>query len=769
MKTKIHTYVLATAMTVWFAACKSDTVIRHVPGPDDGQANSDDVGLRLRDFSNTRVSVVRARRPQAPAAPGSVSKHAAFVTDASSAWVYDISAPAFDDLNSLLCVFEQLRYLEMVSRGVPAYRAVVNLDACDSSRCENDDAQHEGAHPTQDGWLVQASGNIDDLGTTPVQVSAWGKKWVTNSLGVQVLADVYAQITVNMLGEELNPFGLGAVKAVYHYEDDTVPAVAITEFAVEKTAQAGEVKLTYVLDAGAAYDVQAVMYQNGAPEENTGHGKVVFLTPFMHGTDAEEIQYAYDDTYFKRLSNKPEHNCAGGTEACYYDHKTFYETALRYGFYDMAGNRVTRVPGMDVVLNYQEDDTSLEVVWANAQGLWYEDGSPVVLNSNTSLHTYLYNGEVGEELEHAAFATEGLLYKTVHKEGYTLDIYAGQDIQFTRYRDTYWLRWNSDTGIFETLGVWNEGLQIWEPSQEKVFFTGSSTDDGAFEGRFALMGTHTWIHPKMACASAGSTFLCTPSGVDAVAVTTPLFPQDPDLNGCEPYVDGPACLADAGSEDVSFDVDTRPTAQGQRVFLPYPNGDIRVWQEPLPVYAMLNTGVTSIPAFLSYESFGHLKGIPQGCVNALTHASVLCGMGFSRPLALYSLEDGLEISAGGETYLVRVMEREQRMEFLTEAPSTNLDLDEDLVLPEAGTALEVSDKPSVAEERSVAAGIITGVNCLGETCVGEGVDACRAGGHACAWHATCDEATVSCSCDEGYTGDGEDDCSPVAAAETTTL
>ncbi len=78
-------------------------------------------------------------------------------------------------------------------------------------------------------------------------------------------------------------------------------------------------------------------------------------------------------------------------------------------------------------------------------------------------------------------------------------------------------------------------------------------------------------------------------------------------------------------------------------------------------YTHTGDGYSNATFYLEYGGFGDLWGIPGKCVDFDTGADSECGPN-TRWIPEFSIADGSEVTAGGTSYLVKAMEKEQRMQ-----------------------------------------------------------------------------------------------------------
>lgn len=95
---------------------------------------------------------------------------------------------------------------------------------------------------------------------------------------------------------------------------------------------------------------------------------------------------------------------------------------------------------------------------------------------------------------------------------------------------------------------------------------------------------------------------------------------------------------------------------------------------PLQVkYTHTGDGYSNATFYLDYGGFGDLRGIPGKCVNFDDGTDVDCGPN-TRWIPEFSITDGAEVTSGATSYLVKAMEKEQRMQSVSASNCSSLSL-----------------------------------------------------------------------------------------------
>ncbi len=144
----------------------------------------------------------------------------------------------------------------------------------------------------------------------------------------------------------------------------------------------------------------------------------------------------------------------------------------------------------------------------------------------------------------------------------------------------------------------------------------------------------------------------------------PLFePNQTNLNAlaCD-WDPNSTCGWQAWSElDVFYTWETGPNDWNKFTALKDSNNNFLTFDPPLQVEYIHNWGNgTTSKFYLEYSGFGELHGIPGTCVDWDTGEEESCDA-TSRWVPDFNIPDGSEVTSGNNSYLVKALEKEQRM------------------------------------------------------------------------------------------------------------
>lgn len=169
--------------------------------------------------------------------------------------------------------------------------------------------------------------------------------------------------------------------------------------------------------------------------------------------------------------------------------------------------------------------------------------------------------------------------------------------------------------------------------------------------------------------------------------------------------------------DEFFTWETGTNNWNQLVLLKDAQNQVLTFDPPLQViFTTPNTaaftalGYNASKLMLEYQGMGNLQGIPGQCVDPETNEPASCGEN-KRWVPQFTVPDGsVLVNASNENtqYLVKALEKEQRMGKVADAQCTSLDLDAAaaLTLPDgsAYTAPGIGDEPTVTDAPAVIGG-----------------------------------------------------------------
>ncbi|MBI2342166.1 MAG: hypothetical protein HYU98_05485, partial [Deltaproteobacteria bacterium] len=621
----------------------------------------------------------------------------AYVDDPLNMWVDDSSMQALDLINEILCSFDQTGYADMVGQG--PYLAIVSFTDCASdSTDKSSDVGNQSSSEIEEleTWTVESS-----LADGVQTVKAWIPTSEQMGPGEEIKMVIHAKATITAGVSDENPFGLFRMDFAMLDEAETTPYANIYLESVETSD--GQVELQFSMTgadgspmANFAESVHVVMDADGT----TGHASAAHQFEDEASGYSEDVAYnvAFDEN--KYLSSKGE-----GTDSCL-DRKNFDSYIYRYGVYKADGSRLdSSNPGFSV-----KYDNGGELVWgfAGYYGIWLPE--EVTLESGLTL------------TRADGSASSGLTYTTVVAPGKLMIHTKDSDVLGSFLDDTfyYWdnanfiVTWNGtnlvktqeemcdengcqqtdieDEAVALVAGSW---VSFWKDGLGSIFFEvpagglSNSTVVGIDKSVIAtaedvgddpiqLFCFNSCLQPNLTADQLS--WIESPFFPDSFDLAAPyiytLDPADMTLKGAAdaeiapvagltaaevmgwgassgPMVTSTAGMADTGavwSADTYYSWETGIQSWNKFAGLIDESGN-PVAFDPPTMFAYTHTDGEKY--MLDYSGFGELNGVPWSRIE-----------GTDLWVPLFSIPDGMEVTANNVTYYVRALEGSQRMQEL---------------------------------------------------------------------------------------------------------
>jgi hypothetical protein len=482
------------------------------------------IDMSLRDVSSERISAMPSRRSNART-DVVFSETSDFHNDDPVTYGFDASSVAFEDVNNLLCVLEQTRYLIMAQAGKNSYRAWVDLDQCER-RTETPLKSSGGfREPNLRAWLVEISGRFCELEVKPLKVSFWGKKFIHSLMDTKELADVYGTVEVHGLGSVFNPFGAAELSFTYTLpvtKDTTHTFVSKVSIAPQGT---DEYSIVYGYVDSTGQEIRASMVRKEGSDE--GYGQIHYTLPENLTRDVNDgqnaVAFAFNNEAFVSTSQKIPEECAGD---CQYDLQNNNTVVWRMGLYDEQGKRDARQTSMSLVLNYKPGQSREDWIhgWIDTDGYHVVGDYNVIVDN---IYEEIYEEKPGRRYEDALHA-KGVLHN-IEKTRKNLASIEGWDLVFTQNTPSkrWWVRWNNTSRVFQKMAFWDTTSFSWVsssgmlalPIQKAALFNA---------GSFSDLQTQAPVTLGVVCTEPGGEEGCYLTSETEVqfAYRTQVFPSD---------------------------------------------------------------------------------------------------------------------------------------------------------------------------------------------------------------------------------------------------
>jgi hypothetical protein len=271
----------------------------------------------------------------------SVPDNSDYNTDTTNVYVDEKAGEAFKNVNQILCMINQTMYSDFVNQGF--YKAMVNSDVCKGDKVDSSSAAMSGtsatAAPNYDVWTVKsdrASDTSSQFLTAYVHTTDGGGSNNKQPQTIQAKMEITEPATAD------NPLGIFTIN--YRGSLDAFPGVTAMKgiLKTERDAITGNVVIKFVEQEGPDSAIRHVVkaaYTKGAAA--TGQGSTHVYENYNSQTTTSDINFAYDDSYFRRV-------IPSGSDVCL-DRKNFETSAWRYGLYDAdAGSRADLNGGFSI-------------------------------------------------------------------------------------------------------------------------------------------------------------------------------------------------------------------------------------------------------------------------------------------------------------------------------------------------------------------------------------------------------------------------------------
>ncbi len=310
-----------------------------------------------------------------------------YVLDVPSVYVNERSTEAFQDINNILCAFNQTRYDIMINQG--PYLALIDGNLCSNNAVNSTSESSGSVTPHYLLWTVRSSRTSE---TSPHIVDIWFTDTEKNE-------SIVAKVAITKGADTAPPYGVFQVNyqsfdPVLHTE--LKRGLLISE--IDTTT--GQALLQYANENPDFTEIKKATLNKNA--DGTGGGTVLSLISDPMPT-AERFDIAYNLTDFLR------HNYDGTPDICL-DRTHFDESAWSYGLYDQSGSRVNVNGGFSIMKdgNYG---------WVGYWGLWLNN---VTLATGDTV--YKHDFQTNVDVPYTVFRSGGKLKKHTRKSLLLADI-----------------------------------------------------------------------------------------------------------------------------------------------------------------------------------------------------------------------------------------------------------------------------------------------------------------------------------------------------------
>jgi len=324
------------------------------------------------------------------AAVDSFSSTSDYVLDETFIYVQDDTTEALDNVNMILCYFDQIQSDKMLNKG--NYKAQVNETQCDQNKGSASDSassgggadKSSGGNVTYSYWVVNAA----RVSNTAAQVV---KAWIAPDTDVETVEQEFieAKLTITEGKSALNALGIFRMDFIAFAVDsqgNKTTTEKMKGFLSTELNAAGKVVLKYhntITPPGQNPFVEGItVVRNSDGAEGVGSTAGVQWGEF--GPTPITFDFAYNDDNFYRKDNNNATACMA--------RKNFNETTWRYGMYDSSGKRVDINSGFPISF---EGSGEKYHGWIGYWGLWMPDEAGVVDGSLVTKESFV-EGEAGE-------------------------------------------------------------------------------------------------------------------------------------------------------------------------------------------------------------------------------------------------------------------------------------------------------------------------------------------------------------------------------------
>ena len=324
------------------------------------------------------------------AAVDSFSSTSDYVLDETFIYVQDDTTEALDNVNKILCYFDQIQSDKMLNKG--NYKAQVNETQCDQNKGSASDSAGSGGGADKSGggnvtysyWVVNAA----RASNTAVQVV---KAWIAPDMDAATSEQEFieAKLTITEGRSASNPVGIFRMDFI-GFAVDSQGNATTTEmmkgFMSTEFNAAGKVVLKYhnslTRPGMDPFEEGITVVRNSDGTE--GVGSTAGMQWDSYPPTPITYDFAYNTDHFYRKDNNNATACM--------DRKDFNETTWRYGMYDSSGKRVDINSGFPIS---SEGSGEKYHGWIGYWGLWMPDEAGIVDGSSVTKESFV-EGEVGE-------------------------------------------------------------------------------------------------------------------------------------------------------------------------------------------------------------------------------------------------------------------------------------------------------------------------------------------------------------------------------------
>jgi hypothetical protein len=645
------------------------------------------------NISLPRVAIVPSNRGNSRTGVSDFPTDADYFKDAIQYQNYDVTDSAFDDINQLICMLNESRYLEMLERGHSTYMARIHDYQC----LAKGKGQYEFrglktlTYPSYSDWVVQVS--RPSWSAYPISVKFWGTRLSYNTpssaatnIGAIKKFYISGDLRVYSAPTTGNPYGEIILRAEqsYYLREDMPHLIYRMSLSVLNQQQNNQevvktsyfwshlypwnngyplVKASIVRDPSGATGYGSVLIEDGFDYSVPGGAGAFKYYNFRH----TEEELTRSSTRFIDVT-KISPNIQSPTDAVFethnFDRTSMKQTTRGYGFYNDRGERIQE--GYAAFGLWLDSGLSTQVFadcqnWACRIRTSPYDYSGFIPNRTSFITAHVYGGD-GREI--FLNITPGVMQRTKQ----TSIVWRPDD------------GWEGPTRLACVSGCIDPRLLA---SHDIYYVTDASNP------QFYDFNPQTY---ELSQTISGVKWVVAQSNPDRPVVSMGLFGASTEnLNAV-------AGGANPNTLDVYYTWSTGPSMQ-DRLALPRETDgtpiafgyDIHGWNYP-------NTGNTEFPGArvarvnLSYNDW--IYDLGDLCLDKQTNEPVECYAAGSRVLPQISIPADTLLQWAGRDYYIKPVAVETRLTWLPDAVSLPL---ETVVLPDqnAGAGPLREQSPSV--------------------------------------------------------------------------
>lgn len=309
-------------------------------------------------------------------APQAYSQTSDYENDQTKRFVHERSSDALDQVNSILCMFDQTKYGDPSLLNTGYYTALVDESACDGR-----DSSENAGSSSSGGTSASGAREYTRFKVKSERSSALAPQVVSAFVGVNGPNDmpmsIQAKFNITEAASQFNP--LGAFSSSYKGSISGIPVPVMRGMIKSLRDSQGRVVVKYA-ESFSMPGGQELFAVKSALVRNTegGYGSVYQLNNEEQGpgqnSGPEVFQFAYNKTHFSRRKG------TSGTPECF-SRSDFETSAWRYGLYNSTSKaRVNIESGFPI--NTQADGKG-QFGFLGYYGLFLPPGADALTNGST--------------------------------------------------------------------------------------------------------------------------------------------------------------------------------------------------------------------------------------------------------------------------------------------------------------------------------------------------------------------------------------------------